>query len=225
MAINLKSTKGAAADGVKVLVYGGAGSGKTTLIGTLPAPIIISAEAGLLSLADLDIPYIEVTDMVSLREAYSYVASAKAAEFASVAIDSISEIAEVVLNTEKKQTKDPRQAYGALQEQMTDLVRAFRDLSGKNVYMSAKMEKTQDESGRILYGPSMPGNKLAQMLPYFFDEVLALRVEKDDEGKSQRALMCDSDGLWSAKDRSGKLSPWEQADLGFVINKIAGNVS
>lgn len=224
MAINLKSTKGAAADGVKVLVYGGAGSGKTTLIGTLPAPIIISAEAGLLSLADLDIPYIEVTDMVSLREAYSYVASAKAAEFSSVAIDSISEIAEVVLNTEKKQTKDPRQAYGALQEQMTDLVRAFRDLSGKNVYMSAKMEKTQDESGRILYGPSMPGNKLAQMLPYFFDEVLALRVEKDDEGKSQRALMCDSDGLWSAKDRSGKLSPWEQADLGFVINKIAGNV-
>lgn len=223
MAINLKSTRGAAADGVKVLVYGGAGAGKTTLIGTLPDPIIISAEAGLLSLADLDIPYIEVTDMASLREAYSYVASAEASAFKSVAIDSISEIAEVVLNAEKKATKDPRQAYGALQEQMTDLIRAFRDLSGKNVYMSAKMEKIQDESGRILYGPSMPGNKLSQMLPYFFDEVLALRVEKDEEGKSQRALMCDSDGLWSAKDRSGKLDAWETADLSFIINKIAGN--
>ena len=70
MAINLKSTRGAASDGVKVLVYGQAGSGKTSLIGTLPAPIIISAEAGLLSLADLDIPYIEITDMASLREAY-----------------------------------------------------------------------------------------------------------------------------------------------------------
>ena len=224
MAINLKSTKGVATDGgVKVLVYGGAGAGKTTLIGTLPEPIIISAEAGLLSLADLDIPYIEVTDMASLREAYSYVASEKSAGFRSVAIDSISEIAEVVLNAEKKQTKDPRQAYGALQEQMTDLIRAFRDLSGKNVYMSAKMEKQTDESGRILYGPSMPGNKLAQMLPYFFDEVLALRVEKDEEGKSQRALMCDSDGLWSAKDRSGKLDAWETADLSYVINKIASN--
>jgi len=223
MAINLKSTRGAASDGVKVLVYGGAGSGKTTLIGTLPEPIIISAEAGLLSLADLDIPYIEVTDMASLKEAYSFVTSAEAADFKSVAVDSISEIAEVVLNAEKKATKDPRQAYGALQEQMTDLVRAFRDISGKNVYMSAKMEKTQDESGRILYGPSMPGNKLSQMLPYFFDEVLALRVEKDDENKPQRALMCDSDGLWSAKDRSGKLDPWETADLSYIINKIAGN--
>ena len=59
-------------------------------------------------------------------------------------------------------------------------------------------------------------------ISYFFDEVLALRVEKDEEGKSQRALMCDSDGLWSAKDRSGKLDPWEQADLSYVINKIAG---
>ena len=223
MAINLKSTRGAASDGVKVLVYGGAGSGKTTLIGTLPEPIIISAEAGLLSLADLDIPYIEVTDMASLKEAYSFVTSAEATGFKSVAVDSISEIAEVVLNAEKKATKDPRQAYGALQEQMTDLVRAFRDISGKNVYMSAKMEKTQDESGRILYGPSMPGNKLSQMLPYFFDEVLALRVEKDDENKPQRALMCDSDGLWSAKDRSGKLDPWETADLSYIINKIAGN--
>ena len=223
MAINLKSTKGVAVDGgVKVLVYGGAGAGKTTLIGTLPEPIIISAEAGLLSLADLDIPYIEVKDMASLREAYSFVSSEESAGFRSVAIDSISEIAEVVLNAEKKQTKDPRQAYGALQEQMTDLIRAFRDLTGKNVYMSAKMEKQTDESGRILYGPSMPGNKLAQMLPYFFDEVLALRVEKDDEGKSQRALMCDSDGLWSAKDRSGKLEAYESADLGLLINKISG---
>ena len=227
MAIQLKSTSGVATDGgVKVLVYGGAGSGKTTLIGTLPDPVIISAEAGLLSLSSLDIPYIEVTDMDSLKEAFSYITSSKdAQQFRSVALDSISEIAEVVLNAEKKNTKDPRQAYGALQEQMTDLIRSFRDITGKNVYMSAKMEKQQDESGRILYGPSMPGNKLGQMLPYFFDEVLALRVEKDEDGKPQRALMCDSDGLWSAKDRSGKLDPWEMADISYVINKIAGKTN
>ncbi len=222
MAIQLKSTQKVAADGVKTIVYGAAGSGKTTLIGTLPDPIIISAEAGLLSLQGLDIPYIEITDMASLKEAFAFVASAKDAQaYQSVAVDSISEIAEVVLASEKKVNKDPRHAYGNMQEQMTDLIRAFRDLPGKNVYMSAKLEKMQDEAGRVLYGPSMPGNKLAQMLPYFFDEVLALRVEKDDEGKSQRALMCDSDGLWSAKDRSGKLSAWEAADLGHVISKIS----
>jgi hypothetical protein len=86
--------------------------------------------------------------------------------------------------------------------------------------MTAKLEKTQDEMGRILYAPSMPGNKTGQSLPYFFDEVLALRVEKDADGFAQRALMCDSDGLWLAKDRSGKLESWEAPDLSMIINKI-----
>ena len=68
----------------------------------------------------------------------------------------------------------------------------------------------------------MPGNKLAQQIPYLVDEVFALRVEKDEEGKPQRALMCDSDNLWLAKDRSGKLDMWEPADLGAIIAKIGG---
>ena len=160
--------------------------------------------------------------MATLKDAYAWLQnSAEAAQYASIALDSISEIAEVVLNAEKKATKDPRQAYGAMQEQMADIIRAFRDLP-KHVYMSAKLEKAQDEMGRILYAPSMPGNKTGQQLPYFFDEVLALRVERDAEGNSQRALMTDSDGLWVAKDRSGKLAPWEQPDLGAIITKITG---
>ena len=109
-----------------------------------------------------------------------------------------------------------------MQEQMSDIIRAFRDLPGRHVLMTAKLEKTQDEMGRVLYSPSMPGNKTGQALPYFFDEVLALRVEKDAEGNTQRALMCDSDGIWLAKDRSGKLGGWEAPDLGEIINKIGG---
>ena len=223
MAINVKTTGSLAANGVKVLVYGQAGAGKTSLIKTLPSPIVLSAEGGLLSIQDADLPFIEISDMETLREAYTWLTQADEAKaFQSVALDSISEIAEVVLNAEKKATKDPRQAYGAMQEQMADIIRAFRDLPGRHVYMSAKLEKTQDEMGRVLYAPSMPGNKTGQALPYFFDEVLALRVEKDGEGVTQRALMCDSDGLWLAKDRSGKLESWEAPDLGAIIAKMGG---
>jgi phage nucleotide-binding protein len=223
MAINVKTTGSLAANGVKVLVYGQAGAGKTSLIKTLPQPIVLSAEGGLLSIQDADLPFIEISDMDTLREAYTWLTQSDEAKgFQSVALDSISEIAEVVLNAEKKATKDPRQAYGAMQEQMADIIRAFRDLPGRHVYMSAKLEKTQDEMGRVLYAPSMPGNKTGQALPYFFDEVLALRVEKDSENNTQRALMCDSDGLWLAKDRSGKLDAWEAPDLGAIIAKIGG---
>jgi hypothetical protein len=52
--------------------------------------------------------------------------------------------------------------------------------------------------------------------------MLALRVEKDAEGVSQRGLLCDSDGLWQAKDRSGKLDTWEAPDLGAIIAKLGG---
>tara|TARA_R110000868_G_scaffold162909_1_gene394928 strand:- start:397 stop:1071 length:675 start_codon:yes stop_codon:yes gene_type:complete len=222
MAINVRTTGGLSASGVKLLVYGQAGSGKTSLIPTLPTPIVLSAEGGLLSIQDANLPYIEISTMDDLKEAYEWMGTPEGLKFESVAIDSISEIAEVCLNAEKKIAKDPRQAYGAMQEQMSDIIRAFRDLPGRHVYMSAKLEKSQDEMGRILYAPSMPGNKVGQSLPYFFDEVLALRVEKDADGNTQRALMCDSDGLWTAKDRSGKLSSWEAPNLSDIIAKIGG---
>jgi hypothetical protein len=44
----------------------------------------------------------------------------------------------------------------------------------------------------------------------------------NDEGASQRALMCDSDSSWLAKDRSGKLDKWEAPNLGEIITKIGG---
>ena len=223
MAVNLRNTNDVSISGVKLLVYGAAGAGKTYLIKTLPDPIILSAEAGLLSLKGSNLGYFVIESMSDLNEVYSWIVNSdEAKKYQSVALDSISEIAEVVLSSEKKIAKDPRQAYGAMSDQMADLVRAFRDLPGKHVYFSAKVEKAQDEMGRILYAPSMPGNKFAQQMPYFFDEVLALRMELTSEGEIQRALMCGSDGIWTAKDRSGQLSPWEEPDLGAIIRKIGG---
>jgi len=223
MAIQIRKTGSIHTNGVKVLIYGHAGSGKTSLCATMPNPIVISAEAGLLSLQHADIPYIEVNSMDTLMEAYAFIANSDDAnKYDSICLDSISEIGEVILNHEKKIAKDPRQAYSAMQEQLGDIIRAFRDMAGKHVYFTAKCEKSQDETGKILYAPMMPGNKTGQSLPYFFDEVMALRVELDAEGNPVRALMTQSDGLWQAKDRSGKLETWEQPDLGAIIQKIGG---
>jgi phage nucleotide-binding protein len=224
MAINLKSTSGLHANGVKTLVYSHAGSGKTSLIPTLPNPVVLSAEGGLLSISGSEIPYIEITTMADLMESYDWLIKSKEAEqFESVALDSISEIAEVVLAEELKRNKDGRAAYGELNSVMANVIRSFRDLPNRHVYFTAKCEKIQDETGRLLYGPSMPGKSLSQGLGYFFDLVMPLRVEKDKDGNTFRALMTDSDGLWQAKNRAaGKLDQWEQPDLGEIIKKIGG---
>lgn len=225
MAISLRSTSSLEQGRVKILVYGESGAGKTRLIPSLPYPVALSAEGGLLSIKSADVKFLDIGSLSDLREAHGWLlSSGEAADFQSVALDSISEIAEVVLSAEKKANKDPRAAYGSMQEQMADIIRAFRDLPQKHVYFTAKVEKTQDEMGRVLYAPSMPGNKTGQALPYFFDEVLALRVEKDADSNTQRALLCDGDGIWLAKDRSGRLDPWEAPDLGAIIQKITGGI-
>lgn len=227
MAIQLKSTKQAALDGIKCLVHGPAGAGKTTLCSTTGEPtIIISAEAGLLSLRKFDIPVIEVKSLDQLYEAYEYVAGPDGAKFSWVCLDSISEIAEVVLNHEKKNSKDPRQAYGSLAEKMTDLIRAFRDLPGKNVLFLCKQEKVKDEqSGALLYSPSMPGNQLKNGLSYFFDEVMAIRVEKDAEGNPTRWLQTSRDFNYEAKDRSGSLDMFEPPDLAAIASKVISSAA
>jgi hypothetical protein len=223
MAINLRSTADIANNGVKMLVFGQSGAGKTVLAATLPNPIILSAEGGLLSISYQDLPYLEISNMAELKEAYTWVTtSAEADKFDSVVLDSISEIAEVVLSHEKANNKDGRAAYGEMNDAMMGIIRDFRDLPGKHVYMSAKLDKQQDEMGRMLYSPAMPGKKMTMELPYFFDEVLAMRIERDGDGNTQRALMCAGDGLWQSKDRSGKLCAWEMPDLGKIIQKIKG---
>lgn len=223
MALKFTTTDQAAQmNGVKVLVYGGAGMGKTVLCSTAPAPIILSAESGELSLRKLRIPMIEIATVQDLQDAHQWLtSSAEARQFQTVCIDSLSEVAEVVLNNAKRQVKDPRQAYGELIEKMESVIRAYRDLPGKNVYMSAKLEPSKDElTGVVKYGPSMPGSKLGTKLPYFFDEVFRLGINKTPQGESFRFLQTQPDLQYEAKDRSGALDVVEPPNLAHVFSKI-----
>lgn len=232
----------ATAQGAKMLVYGESGQGKTILCATLPRPCILSAEAGLLSLSrqnlerlfgvghpdiSYDTPVIQIRNVGDLENAYAYFANSAEARqhFSSLALDSVSEIAEVVLANAKAQVKDPRQAYGEVIEKTLMLVRKFRDLAGYNFYMSAKMELMKDEtSGIVKYMPSMPGSKLGQQLPYFVDEVFRLGTNKTPapESRPYRFLQTEGDLQYVAKDRSGLLAPIEEPNLSHIIRKITG---
>lgn len=226
MALTIVSTRDAAeSHGVKALIYGKAGAGKTTLAKTAPAPIMLSAESGVLSLRDVDIQMIKIQTVEDLTEAHQWLEQSAEAKnhFQTIFIDSISEIGETVLANAKKQVKDPRQAYGELIEKMTMLIRAFRDLPGYHVVMLAKQEPIKDEmTGVVLYGPSMPGAKLGNQLPYLFDEVFRLGIGKTQEGVLYRFFQTQPDFQYEAKDRSGALDAMEMPDLTHIFNKIQG---
>lgn len=240
MALEFTSANAASdTGGVKALVYGGSGVGKTLLSATAPVPLLISAESGLLSLRkanlerifgvgtpgiEYDVKVIKVNSVEDLTEAHRWCkANAWSSGFRTIGLDSISEIMEVILSNAKRQVKDPRQAYGELIEKGQNLVREFRDLPGLNVYVAAKMEPSKDElTGIVKYGPSVPGSKLGPSLPYFFDEVFRLGINKDTQGNPYRFLQTQPDIQYEAKDRSGMLAPVEYPHLGAVFGKVLG---
>lgn len=217
--MQITNTKDITTQHVKILVHGPSGSGKTRLCGTTGGnPIILSAEAGLLSLRGQDIDVIEIKSLDDLRAAYSFLATDNVYDW--VCLDSISEIAEQVLSFEKSNTKDGRMAYGEMNEKVIALVKSFRDLP-KNVYICAKQGQIKDEvTGGVIVGADAPGKTIGPALPYLFDIVLALHVWKTPDGKIERALQTQRDGQYDAKDRSGALDFIERPDLNFIYNKI-----
>lgn len=213
-------------NGIKMLVYGPAGAGKTVMSATGKAPtLIINAESGLLSLRGAP-DYIKVATVASVSDIEDvYTMLMQENPFEWVILDSLSEIAEVVLSNERATSKDPRAAYGNLADEMGKLVRAFRDLKDTNVLMTAKMRQSEDENGVVRYAPSMPGRNLNTNINYWFDVVAALRVEKNDEGEEVRFLQTSQDIKWDCKDRSGLLEIFEEPKLHIISAKLGVDVN
>lgn len=239
MPLNFSTTSvEAKTNGVKVCVFGASGVGKTVLSATAPVPIILSAEKGLLSLSlanlerlfgvgapgiTYDIPVLRIVKVQDLTDAHLwFLNNGDRGYFRTIILDSGSEIAEVVLANARATVKDPRQAYGELQDKMIATLKAFRDLPGRNVVVIAKEELLRDANGVSKKAPSMPGNKLGQALPYLFDEVFYLGVGTLPDQRKYRFLQTQPSMDCDAKDRSGSLQPMEKPDLTYLINKMTG---
>ena len=211
--------------GAKILVFGASGAGKTTLCATAPGKtLIISMEAGLLSIKDKDnVTAIEVKEASEIEEIAQLLESGKL-DYDTVCLDSVTEMSEILLASEKARSKDPRRAYGEVIEVMTRTMRRFRDLKIHVIFV-AKEDKIRDEqTGVFHHQPMMVGAKLPVQIPYFFDDVLALRTftEENEEGKKiiNRWLQTTIGDNYTAKDRSGKLETFEEPNLTHVINKL-----
>ena len=223
------TTKNYGVNALKMAIYGRSGVGKTTLASTtgdLGKTLVLSAESGLLPLRKFSIPYKAIESLEDLFEVGKFLKTGKH-DFEWVILDSISEIAEVCLALKKDTVKsksgkpDTLRAYGETSELMTRLMKSFRDLP-MNVVFIAQQDRNTDEEGRMYFGPSMPGKKLSQAIPYLMDEVFAMKVSKDEQGNVTRFLQTSPDGSYDAKDRSGSLDMYEPANLLAIKQKISG---
>ncbi len=207
---------------LKVLFCGFPGSGKTLISSTFPNPFYASAEGGLMSIADRNIPYAEVKsgdDLLRIKNALDQPPDVRehllGFKVDTLVIDTIDEVQRILVRERLEETKKETlqlQDWGWLGEQMQAIIRGLRNLD-LNVVMNCHMKTTEDsETGKMMFKPQMQG-AISDQLPAFVDLSLLLRTQTavkvvDGEAKksTERVLQTfpDSQHPW-IKDRSGKL--------------------
>jgi|LGOV01.1.fsa_nt_gb GTPase SAR1 family protein len=203
---------------VNTLVYGPSGVGKTKLIKTLPKPVIISSEKKNIVIAKYDIPVMLIKTLEDLQQAIKDI-QANTHGFTECCLDSATDIAKTCLSEKKRNAKDARKAFYDTQDEIMDCIRKLRDLK-IHTYVIAQHSLMMDAAGLRINMPSMPSKAMTEELPFMFDVVMAMQVDKADK----RWLQTSLSSTWYAKDSSEALNPVEKPDLGKIFQKIANSL-
>lgn len=217
----LKIYQPAAADTkIKLLVYGDPGVGKTTFAASSAAekelsPVLfLNVEGGMLSVVDYKPDTVDIKSMDDLARAFRYLTSS-ANKYKTVIIDSLSELAQLGLDSvvgkalgknggsgSKREGMDDAflEDYGKNTHQIARIIRAFRDLP-MHVILTCLSASTMDDAKRETVYPALTP-KLRSQIPAYVDIVGYLFVAQDNEGKSTRRMLFQPYGKFMAKDRS-----------------------
>jgi len=219
--------------GLKVLVSGQSGAGKTYLTSTMKEfkPLLISAESGVLSLQGHEIDMIDISKdengnqlelnqrLKRLGEVLAYLKQPDHG-YRTVILDSLTEVNQFLMAYLKTKfdASQTLKMFGENKELMIKLVKEFRDLP-MNVVIIVLSNVEKDEMGRRFTGLDVVGS-VSAALPALFDEVFNLQIVEDENKKPMRRLQCRASETIICKDRSGKLDQYEKADLGYIFKKI-----
>jgi len=205
--IKVVSTKGLARKkGIKCLIVGASGSGKTNLARSTGKTIIISAESGDLTLNDVDVDTISVKTLSEMKEAFKYVEE-NTDKYDTVIIDSITEIGDMIVSElksipEYSSQKDSMKLWMKFTEIITKIAKSFRDLDGINVVVLALAESVKSGFDEKIM-PMIPAKKAQARLSSLYDVVLMIKVDED----GNRKFICAPTAEFDAKVRGAELPP------------------
>lgn len=217
--------------GVKSIIYGKPGSGKTPLMNSAPRPCLLVTEPGMLSMRNSNIPAFEAYTVPLIIEFFDwFLGSADTKAFDTLGVDSISQVAEIILTAENKAQKHGLKAYGTMSEKVMDLLNKLYYMPQKHIVLIAKQgyfengRSTVIQDGTVVTEPVMqarpffPGKDLNVKVPHLFDNVMQL-CEVNMRGQNVKALRTRETPEAFARDRLGNLGEVEPPDLSALFAK------
>lgn len=207
--------------GVKMLAFGGPGSGKTPLADSAPRPVILVTEPGMLSMRNSGAPCFEAYTVPKIHEFFEWFhKSSESKNFDTLCCDSLSQMAEMVLELELSRNKDGRKAYGEMSRTVYKIVSDLYYMQSKHMYLICKQASVEENGTSNYKKPYFPGNDLNVKIPHLFDLIAHIGLATVP-GLPQpvRAIRCNPTYDILARDRGGRLDPLEQPNLTALFQK------
>lgn len=211
--------------GVKAIVFGPAGTGKTPILNTAPRPVLLATEAGLLSMRGSNIPTYAAFTSKAIDEFFSwFFNSSETKNFDTLGIDSGSQIADIYLNAALQGTskqgnkKHGMAAYGEMATNTMEHLRTLYYTRYKHVYMICK-EEIADVDYQSLRRPYFPGKVLPIDVPHLYDFILRLAKANVPGAGETLAFQCVGNMNVLARNRTGNLNEYEPPNFSDLVNK------
>lgn len=221
--MNLSDLKAAGSfadlSGLKAIVYGPPGSGKTPVFNSAPRPLLLACEPGLLSMKGSQVPTYQAHTGDAINEFFKWWWESKEpANFDVLGIDSISQMADIFLQEALKKHKHGLQAYGDMAEKTMAILRPLFFQKQKHCYLICK-QTTEKENGFDVRKPYFPGKNLPTEVPHLYDLILHLDVHGVPNMGQVQSFQTKRSHDIMARDRSGKLAEFEPPDFGYIVKK------
>jgi len=212
---------------LRILIYGDAGVGKTTLLATLPRPLLVidfEAGAGIRLMNEEDIYIAEVGSREDLKKLLPSIQKYPI-RFRSIAFDGFSIFVQRMLSDiieerkRKGKLKGENPTYyewGVLSKYAKEIVLGLLKPGAHVVFTALSRTKIDQETGEVLeIRPDLPKG-IRRTLRAIIDIEGYLHITPTGE---RRLIFSSPHGVAEVKDRSGKLST-EPANLSVVLKKV-----
>lgn len=206
--------------GVKCIVYGAAGTGKTPILNTAPRPLLLACEPGLLSMRGSKIPTWEAYTPQRIDEFFKwFFNSVETKAFDTLGIDSTSQMADIYLQAAMKTNKHGMAAYGEMAEKTMEHLRTLYYTRYKHTYLICK-EELRDDNGATLRRPYFPGKVLPIDVPHMYDVITQLcKTNVPGVAGETLAFRCIGNYGVIARNRTGNLNEFEPPHFAQLVDK------